>query len=205
MLGFETGFQFSNTDFNEQYDVGQLVLRYGLSEKLELRALLGSYTSVNESLLGGERTTNGFQDMGVGAKYNLLSADGKPSISALAELSLPVGSDEFTNDEFVPSVSLLSDHSFNENLGVSSNLGYAFGVGNIEDRWLFTLTAGFGITNKIAGYLGYAGVYYGNFEEHWIEGGLPFMLNNGIQLDLNFGYDMENEITFLGAGFATGF
>lgn len=205
MLGLEAGFQFSNSDFNEQYEAGQLLLRYGVNEKLELRALMGSYTSVDQELIGGSRSYSGFQDMGVGVKYNLLSGDEKPSISALAELSLPVGSDEFTSDEFVPSLGLLADHALNENLSISSNLGYSFSVGNVDDSWLFTLTPGFAISDNTAGYLGYAGMYYGGFEQHWVEGGLTFGLNSGIQLDVNFGYDTENEITFLGAGFAKGF
>jgi hypothetical protein len=57
----------------------------------------------------------------------------------------------------------------------------------------------------VGGYFGYAGNYYGDFEQHWIEGGITFGLNKGGQLDVNFGYDTENEITFIGAGFSRGF
>lgn len=205
MLGLEAGFQFSKTEFNEQYDIGQLVLRYGLSEKLELRALLNSYTSVDTELLGGSTSYSGFQDIGIGLKYNLVSGDGKPSVSALAEFSLPVGSDEFTSDETVPSIGLLADYALNESISLSSNLGYSFNVGNVDDSWLFTVTPGFAISDNVGGYFGYAGNYYGNFEQHWIEGGFTFGLSNDIQLDANIGYDTENEITFLGTGIAKGF
>lgn len=205
MLGLEAGVQFSNTDFNEQYDVGQLVLRYGVSEKLEFRALLGSYTTVNQELLGGSNSFSGFQDMGLGFKYNLISNDGRSNLSALAELTLPVGSEEFTSDETIPSIGLLADHSLNESLSISSNLGYRFEAGNVGDSWLFTLTPGFVITDTMNGYFGYAGNYYGNFEQHWVEGGVTYGLESGTQLDLNFGYDTENEISFIGIGFARGF
>jgi hypothetical protein len=205
MLGLEAGIQFSNTDFNEQYDVGQLVLRYGISEKLEFRALLGSYTSVDQELLGGSNSYSGFQDMGLGFKYNLISNDGRSNLSALAEVTLPVGSDEFTSDETIPSIGLLADHSLNESLSISSNLGYRFEVGNVDDSWLFTLTPGFVITENMNGYFGYAGNYYGNFEQHWVEGGITYGLESGTQLDLNIGYDTENEIAFIGIGFARGY
>lgn len=205
MLGLEAGFQFSNTDLNEQYDFGQLVLRYGISEKLELRALLGSYTTVDQELLGGSRSFSGFQDMSFGIKYNLLSKQGNTNVSALAEVSLPLGSDEFTSDETIPSLGLLLDHALNENFGISSNLGYRFSAGNIDDSWLFTLTPGFAISNNVNGYFGYAGNYYGDFEQHWVEGGFTYGMEGGAQLDLNFGYDTENEIAFVGIGIAQGF
>ncbi|MAO65444.1 MAG: hypothetical protein CL666_10635 [Balneola sp.] len=205
MLGLEGGIQFSNTDFNQQFDIGQLLLRYGLTEQFEVRALLGSYTSFDQELLGGSRTVTGFQDMGIGAKYKLLSNESKIDLSALAEISLPVGSDEFTSNEVVPSIGLLADYAFHETLSFSSNLGYTLGVGDLEDHWLFTVTPGFTISDNVGGYFGYAGRYYGNFEQHWIEGGITFGLNSGVQLDANIGYDTENEITFIGAGFAKGF
>ncbi|HKK24363.1 MAG TPA: transporter [Gracilimonas sp.] len=204
ILGFEAGVQFSNTDLNKQFDVGQLVLRYGISEKLEFRALLGSFTTVEDEQFGGSTSYTGIQDMGVGFKYNLFSGDAS-SLSALAEISLPFGTEEFTNDETVPSIGVLADHALNEKVNISSNLGYSFDVGNVDDSWLFTLTPGFWISDNMNGYFGYAGNYYGNFEQHWVEGGITYGLESGAQLDLNFGYDTENEIAFIGIGFAKGY
>lgn len=204
MLGFEAGVQFSNTDLNKQFDVGQLVLRYGINEKLEFRALLGSFTTVDAEQIGGSTSYTGIQDMGVGFKYNLYRGDAS-TLSALAEVSLPFGTEEFTSDETVPSIGVLADHALNESLSISSNLGYSFSVGNVNDSWLFTLTPGFMISESMNGYFGYAGNYYGNFEQHWVEGGVTYGLESGTQLDLNFGYDTENEIAFIGIGFAKSF
>lgn len=204
MLGLEGGLQFSNTDLNKQLDVGQLLLRYGINEKLEFRAFLGSFTTVDQELIGGSTSYTGIQDMSVGFKYNLYEG-GASSLSALAELSLPFGTEDFTSDETVPSVGLLADQALNESVSISSNLGYSFSVGNVDDSWLFTLTPGFVISDSMSGYFGYAGNYYGNFEQHWVEGGVTYSLGSGVQLDLNFGYDTENEIAFIGGGFAQSF
>jgi len=100
---------------------------------------------------------------------------------------------------------LLADHALSEDVSISTNLGYSFNVGSVDDSWLFTLTPGFKISDNMSGYFGYAGMYYGGFEEHWVEVGLTYGLSSGAQLDVNFGYDTENEIAFLGAGFAKGF
>lgn len=208
MLGLEAGAQFSTNDFVNGFSIGQLLLRYGIEENLELRATLGSYTSSTVTLLGGERTDSGIQDMAIGAKYNFLSGEGRPNVSGLFNLSLPVGADAFTNDEFVPALGVLADHSLNDMWGISSNLGYNFGVGDLDDSWLFTLTPGFSIPSRdsIAGYFGYAGMYFGEgFNQHWLEAGGIYVLDEGAQLDVNLGYETEGETFFIGAGFAKGF
>ncbi len=208
ILGLEAGAQFRTNDFVNQISLGQLLLRYGVQEKLELRATLGSFTSSTVTLLGGEQTDSGIQDMAIGAKYNFLSGEGRPNVSGLFNLSLPVGSDAFTSDEFVPTLGVLADHSLDDMWGLSSNLGYNFGVGDLDDSWLFTLTPGFSIPSNehMAGYFGYAGMYYGNgFNQHWLEAGGTYVLEEGAQLDMNLGFEAEGETFFIGAGFAKGF
>lgn len=206
VFGVEAGIRFSTNDFFNQVDVGQVLLRYGIGKNLELRGLLNSYTNISFDASFG--SIDGFNDMAIGAKYNFISGDDKPSVSALAELSLPVGSDEFSSDEVVPAFAVLADHTLNDIWSISSNLRYSFGVGYLDDSWLFTLTPGFTIPNNesIAGYFGYAGMYYGDgFNQHWLEGGMTYTLENGPQLDVNLGYDTESETFFIGAGIAKGF
>lgn len=208
MLGLETGLEFSTSDFVDQFSVGQFLLRYGVSDDLEFRAFLGSYNSTDITLIGSEITETGFSDMTVGAKYNLISGNDKPTVSALANISLPVGSDTYTKDEVVPSLNILADHSLTEVWSISSNLGYTFGVGNLDDMWLFTLTpaVSFPANEGLGAYFGYAGMYYGdNANFHWLEGGLTLELERGAQLDINLGYETEEGVTFIGAGFAKGF
>jgi len=203
-LGLEAGVQYSNSEIIDQFDIGQLLLRYGLSNKLEIRASLGSYSTLKTDFRSESNTFDGFQDIGFGLKYNLISGDGKPSISALAEVSLPVGSEFFTNEDTVPTIGLLADYSLTDRFGISSNIGYSFRTENVNDSWLLTITPGFSITSTVGGFLGYAGNYFAGYEQHWVEGGFTVSLENGVQLDGNFGFDTENDTVFLGAGFAVG-
>jgi hypothetical protein len=206
VFGVEAGFNYLTTDFLDQVNIGQVLLRYGVAENLELRAGLGSYTSQEFSAGGFSQTSTGLQDMSIGAKYNFLSDEGKPNISGLASISLPVGDDAFSSDEVVPGLTILADHAIDETFSISSNLGYSFGVGNLDDSWLFTLTPGISINDNVGAYVGYAGMYYGDgFNDNWIEGGLTYGLESGAQLDVNFGYETEAEVFFIGAGFAQGF
>lgn len=211
MLGIEAGIDFTvNSDgqqsnSSQQVNIGQLLIRYGITDKLEARVNLGSYSSAEVSLIGAEETRNGFQDISLGAKYNFISGTGNPNVSALAEVSLPSGDDAFSSGEVVPSLGILADHAINEEWSVSSNLGYNFGVDELDDSWLFTLTSGFSIGTNMGTYVGYAGVYDGNANQHWVEGGVTFGLESGVQLDANLGYETEGDIFFIGAGFAQGF
>lgn len=206
VLGVEAGFQYTTTELTDQVDIGQVLLRYGILEKLELRALINSYVSTTFD--GPVESISGFQDMSVGMKYNFIEGNGNTNLSGLAEFSFPVGSDEYTNDEIVPSIVILADRSLNYTWGISSNFGYNFGPGNLDDNWFYTFTPSFLLpsTENIAGYFGYAGMYFGNgFNRHWLEGGLTYALEGGAQLDVNLGYETEGEVFFIGVGFAKGF
>lgn len=206
VFGVEAGLQYTTTEFTDQIDIGQVLLRYGVAEKLELRALINSYVSTTFD--GPVESISGFQDMSLGIKYNFIEGNGNTSVSGLAEFSFPVGSDEYSNDEVVPSIVILADQSVNEIWGVSSNFGYNFGPGNLDDNWFYTFTPSFLLPSneRIAGYFGYAGMYFGNsFNRHWVEGGFTYALESGAQLDVNLGYETEGEIFFIGAGFAKGF
>lgn len=206
MVGLEAGVSNSFTPLRDQVNVGQFLLRYGLSEPLELRMNFGSYSSGEQELIGGSRNIDGIQDMSVGVKYNVFNDPGKTNISALANVSLPVGSEEFTTDEFVPLVAVLADFTLQSNWSVSSNLGYSLGLGNVEDFLLFTVTPGFSITDNLGGFIGYAGQFYGSSgTQHWVEGAITFNLNNIGQLDLNIGLETEGDAGFIGLGYAQGF
>lgn len=207
VFGLETGIQLSTGNAVNQFDIGQMLLRFGVIENFELRALLNSYST--QYFDQTDAVNSGFQDLGLAAKYKLFeSEEGKTRISAIGKVSLPVGASSFTNDEIVPTLFGVLDQSVAENISFSSNLGYTFGVGDLDDNWLFTLTPGFSFPNQenLSFYAGYAGIYSsGNINEHYTEAGVALIVNDGAQLDLNAGYEIEQESLFIGIGFAQGF
>lgn len=209
VIGVEAGIQFSHTPFIDQIDIGQILLRYGILPRLEIRTALNSYSIQKRVLIGGTDSRSGNQDIGVGLKYSVIQKGaGSANVSVLGSVSIPTGQEGFTNDEFVPFLSVLGDVVLSDELVLSSNIGYSFGVGSLDDHWLFTFTPGFTIPQNeiLAFFIGYAGSYYGNsVNENWLEGGITFSLLNGAQLDINLGYELEGESAFIGAGLAKGF
>jgi hypothetical protein len=175
-------------------------MRYGVTGKLELRALLNSYSIVSFN----DENESGFQDIGIGLKWNLISG-GQARLSALAEVSLPTGSEFFTADQTIPLFGLITDISLGTYSGVSVNLNYTPSVSDVERSWLLTVTPGFSIPSNsaVSVYAGYAG----RFNEispdlSFLEAGLAFTNENGVQFDLNSGYELEFETYFIGAGVA---
>jgi hypothetical protein len=200
ILGVETGASLTGGNDVTQTDLGQILMRYGVTGKLELRALLNSYSIVSFN----DENESGFQDIGLGLKWNLISG-GQARLSALAEVSLPTGSEFFTADQTIPLFGLITDISLGTYSGVSVNLNYTPSVSDVERSWLLTVTPGFSIPSNsaVSVYAGYAG----RFNEispdlSFLEAGLAFTNENGVQFDLNSGYELEFETYFIGAGVA---
>ena len=204
MGGIDAGFQVRHTDFGRQADFGQLLIRYGVIENLEFRALVNSYSSLKLDLLPS--STEGFQDLGVGLKYNVHSSgENHFSFSILTELSVPLGHDIYTSDEFVPTFAYLIDYDISERWSFSTNMGYSFGVGNLEDSFLFTATPSFQVKNNenASIYFGYAGIYDDNsYTQHFLELGGVLNFDSGIKVDVNAGYEVDRVALFMGAGLA---
>ncbi|HET8866373.1 MAG TPA: transporter [Gracilimonas sp.] len=207
IFGLETGIQLSSGRSVNQFDIGQMLLRFGVSEKLEVRALINSYSTQRFDETG--TVNSGFQDLGLATKFRLFESEGKETrVSAIGKVSLPLGASTFTKNEVIPTLFLVGDQSLTENVNLSSNIGYTFGVSSLSDNWLFTLTPGFTFPNQrnLGIYAGYAGIYNGNnINQYYAEAGVALIINAGAQLDLSAGYEFEQESLFIGIGFAQGF
>lgn len=209
MLGLELGAQFSTNDFAQQFDIGQILLRYGLMDRLELRAALNSFSIQERSLIGGTKNVTGIQDAAVGFKYNVFHhPQNEANISLLGSLSLPTGSDDFTSNELVPFLSALSDFVLSNEMSLSSNVGYNFGYDSYTDFFLLTITPTFTLpkAKHSSFYAGYAGRFFGNdINQQFLEAGFTYSLVNAVQLDANMGFELKGETAFIGIGFAKGF
>ena len=207
VFGLETGIQLSTAKSVNQFDIGQMLLRFGVFENLEMRVLMNSYSTQNFDET--DIINSGFQDLGLATKFQFFESENKETrVSAIGKVSLPVGASAFTKYEVIPTLFLAGDQLLTENFSMSSNIGYTFGVGSSSDNWLFTLTPGFTFPNQknLGVYAGYAGIYSGNkINEYYAEAGITLIVNEGAHLDLNAGYEFENESLFIGIGFSQGF
>ena len=197
------GYAFNDNGASSQ-ELGQLLLRYGVTDALELRGAVGSYV-INESPFD-----NGYGGTGVGAKLRLFQ-NATSALSGVATLSLPTGTGFFDtpDDRARQEIKLAFDGALGEGLTFSVNGGASFfyAAGSQEDRaveWLFIPTLSFGLTETTGAYVGYAGFYNDGLNANWVESGITFLTNSDTQLDVNTGVRLDANANgfFVGAGVA---
>ncbi len=197
----ESGVEYFNIKNLDQFSFGQIVFRHGLVQGVELRMLLNSF--VLQSF--PSTTLTGVPDPGVGLKFKLFDKSGSNlRLSGLSSISIPVGSSDFTTDEWIPSVALAGDLSISPYATLSGNLAYTFEAGPFPEVWKLTLTPGYALPGdaNLGIYAGYAGFYSEGADEHYIEAGLTKHVKPFLQLDINTGVDVEGLGVFFGGGIA---
>lgn len=203
----ETGLEFARYRPGESYMFNQntlpiALLRYGLSDKIELR-LLQSYFVTDRPKLQGDYSNNGFSNTSIGAKFRLAeNTDRGTQAALLFDLVVPTGSQEVALNKFLASLRHLFSWNFSEQANLTSNIGvywaeeqaisltYSFAVGYaINDKW---------------------GVFIEPFGEVFqfddfsiaIDGGLTYLLNSKMQFDASAGSGINNDFYFMGLGFS---
>jgi hypothetical protein len=106
----EAGYQLtrnSGADTLTEQTLPNALLRFGFYQNFELQLSGVSFKRTSDS--GVE--TDGFQDVGLGVKWQVNGSDAVVPIGLLASVSLPVGSSEFTSDSYDPAISVFWSHS----------------------------------------------------------------------------------------------
>lgn len=186
------------------HELGQLLLRYGVSDRFELRGGINSYVVIEAPF------DNGYSGTSVGAKVRLFKND-ISALSGVATLGLPTetgalsGPDDRARQDLV----LAYDGALGDGLTLSVNGGtsfyYASGIQNDRDvEVLFIPTLSFGLAESVGAYVGYAGFYDDGPTRSWVEGGITMLSNANTQLDVNTGLrvDDNGDGFFVGAGVA---
>jgi hypothetical protein len=193
-LYLESGASISS-DFS---DIGQIFLRTGLSEDLEIQFNAGSLLFIE----GVDKPRVAVQS--IAFKYGLGSfADEKLNLSLFSRTNLPFFNDDY--EYYLTRFMILGDYSINEDWGVNSNFGYGDFVDGLNNgSFNFNITPGVSINENTAGYFGYAVTFDENFSSDLIEAGVQHFLNDSFQLDAGFIYSDGDDL-FLTLGVAKRF
>lgn len=186
------------------HELGQLLLRYGISDGFELRGGVNSYVVVEAPL------DNGYSGTSVGAKVRLFEND-ISALSGVATLGLPTETGGFSgpDDRARQDLVLAYDGALGDGITLSVNGGTSFyyvsGLQNDRDvDVLFIPTLSFELAESMGAYVGYAGFYDDGPNRSWVEGGITIVSNIDTQLDVNTGLriDSNGNGFFVGAGVA---
>ncbi len=206
----------------EVHEVPGTLLRVGLSDKVELRIGWTGLIDAEASRAGGapsnalgrfEANDDGAGDGELGAKIHLVEErGGRPEIALLVSTSVPIGDDGFTSDRFDPALRLALAHTLSERVSLGYNLGFAFesGVGDDGDRdtlsyAFYTVALGLALSDRWGAFV----ELYGDVPAsasggpaNAFDGGLTYLVRDGLQLDLAGGVGLSDaaEDWFVGLG-----
>lgn len=181
----------------------ELLLRYGLHRRLELRLGLPDY---GRAVAAG-KGVSGVGDTYLGAKLSLGALPAVGAIALVPAFSLPLGGGARSSRSVDPEVKLVSARSLGA-IGDLSLMSYALWTTGDDGRYVaFQQTASFGhdLTERVGLFVEYAG----NFSrvasaDHVAHTGLAFALGPRAQVDVHGGLSMNgpDRQPFIGVGFA---
>ncbi len=200
-LQLESGYGFVASDAATSHDFGQLLVRYGVSSWLEARAGVGSY------VVHDAPVENGYSGTTLGGKVGLWQGE-RVNASALSTWGLPTGTGVYAESDAWQAVALAFDASVAGPVAVAASLGHTFAYGGESPaQTSFTATWGVEVNEAIGIGLGYAGFYEEGPNQNYLEGAATYLVNDDVQLDVNWAYRMGGDASevHLGLGVARRF
>lgn len=176
---------------NENYTYNTTLVRYGLLNNLELR--LGwdfVEGQIKSNATAFDDVTSGFNPLLFGFKTTIAKENGwMPELGFLGHLYLPfTASSDYkpktTGVEFIFSFA----HTLIETSSLSYNLGANWTDDSPEASYLYSLSYGYRVTDKLGAYA----EIYGDIPEnsqaaHFWDAGLTYLASNNVQLDATVG------------------
>ena len=219
VLQIESGYTFGQDDDEDgvrtqSHSVGEVLVRYGIAvDWLELRLGVAPISaSLQEA--GGDRSASGVEDLYIGSKLALTPQAGwLPETAIVPQMTLPTGSDEFTNGEALPGINLLYGWDVNDFLSTAGSTQVNRAMDNGQDyaEWAQSWTVGYGLADRVGAYTEwFAFLPHGASEaqpEHYFNAGLTVLLTDDVQWDIRSGAGLNDaaEDFFCGTGLSVRF
>ena len=191
----ELGAAAANDDFGTNAELGQLLLRYGVADFLELRGGVGSFA------LNAPDTE--YTGTSVGGKLRLFRAS-LSEVSLVSTWSLPTGTGAFDSESVSQTLKLAYNGALGEDLSFSANAGTALPYDDADPSYLFIPTLSFSLADQVGAYVGYAGFYSTGLNTNYVEAGVTLLSGPDTQLDVNTGLQVDEYqgAFFVGLGLA---
>ncbi|HNP31819.1 MAG TPA: transporter [Flavobacterium sp.] len=186
MLQAETGFTFQKNDNGSQTNSLPSVLwKFGVNGNFELRLITEFvYEKINDEKISG------FTPVFIGFKAKLCEEKGIiPKTSFIGHIGLPnVASTKYKADFVAPEFRFTMQHTLSDKLSLGYNLGCEWDGITPETTFIYTLTTGYSINQKLGCYaelFGFAPEQ--DKANHNFDGGFTYLINNNFMVDLSSG------------------
>ena len=182
--------EWNTEDGYSYWDAPTALLRYGITDRVEVRLTSGLYTDQ-------ERSGAGWSPLSVATKVALVEQGQGwvPQTALLVSLTLPSTGSEAVQPRFTePDITLLLNHSVNSWLGITTNLGAGWGSDSPAATYRYAVSFDLTLSER----LGAFAEFYGNLPEadassHLFNAGFVYLLTPNVQLDLASGAGLTEE------------
>ena len=187
----EHGFnvEHSNSSINS-YSFPTTLWKYGVNDKFELRLI----TELN-SVKDNNFTSTGLSPITIGFKTNLFKEKGMlPTTSFIGHITTAnVGSKAFRTTYMAPSFRFTMQHTLSSLFSLGYNLGAEWNGETPEPTYIYTLTTGMSITEKLGAYAEIYGFAPQDANaDHRVDGGFTYLFNNNFIMDISGGVGIIN-------------
>ena len=111
----------------------------------------------------------------------------------IGHINLETGSSEFAPEYTAADFRFTFAHTLSDKFSLSYNLGAEWNGETPEATFLYTLSLGYGITNKLGAFIeSYSFFPEDHNNDHRIDGGLTFKITPVVQVDLSGGIGLSS-------------
>ncbi len=186
----ENGFLFEQTDNNTQfYTEPSTLIKYGLNDHFELGVITEIATiKSNENITGLSPVTFRFKEKITDEKGCL------PVTSFIGYLTVPrLSSKNFKATYLAPAFRFTMQHTLSDKFSLGYNLGAEWNGESPEQIFIYTLTTGYSISNKIGAYVElYGFAPQSSKADYRCDGGLNYLLQPNILFDISGGFGLTD-------------
>jgi hypothetical protein len=199
----ENGFVYEHIDRdNKGIVLPSILWKCGINKNVELRLI----TEVNSMKAFG-KTTTGFVPTIIGFKTKICEEKGLvPDIGFIGHLAIPsAASKEFKASYYAPSFRFNMQHTLSKDFTLAYNLGAEWDGETPEPTFIYTLTTGYSITEKLGAYVElYGFAPQNNMPDHRADGGFTYLITNDVMVDVSGGVGItkESPINYFALGFS---
>jgi hypothetical protein len=189
-IQIENGVSVENvTTDHVNYTYPSSLWKYGVNEKLELRLVT---ELVSEKIM--DKITTGIMPITLGFKVALLEERGiLPKISFIGHFTAAqIGSEPFRANYAAPAFRFTMQHSISKRITLAYNLGTEWNGEAAEPTYIYTLTTGIGLTDKIGFYAEAYGFIPSHSEaDHRCDAGFTYLITDNLITDLSGGLGLS--------------
>lgn len=187
--------------------IGMLVLRYGLSKKIELRLMAEEGRNRDRYI---EETTQGLYPLAIGGKWLLLERERGivPQMALMGWVKLPFSSRSSEQTIYwSPQVLMAFENKIGEKIEIEYNAGGKQDAYDKEWEGMASLSLHYELSGRLKLFVEYFGHYQPQEDPvHNADAGLLYLINPSLQLDMAFGRSAyavpEKKSSFVNAGFS---